>query len=306
MRQPFPHLFVLLTFASLALCNLTSAAEETQATPSSTVPLLMDANTLRQRVERPGLRLADVRSLKEYQAGHIPGAVHVDVDDWTALALAPGGLHNADEWGRRVGALGITKALPVVVYGGGNVTAATRIWWTLKYVGVEQVGILDGGWDAWKQADGPVSVTVPHTTPAEFEPEFQSNRVSELPELRELIGTREITIIDTRSDGEHTGTGGPGPRRGHLPGAVHQEWSQFVAADGRFKPGPEIKRLLQEAGLTPNNVCVTHCQSGGRASVNAFVMELAGFGPVRNYYCGWSEWSRADDAPVEQGGGSKE
>src|SRR5690606_21632644 len=100
-------------------------------------------------------------------------------------------------------------------------------------------------------------------------------------------GKGAATIIDTRSLAEHTGTAGGGERKGHIPGAVHQEWNNFVTDEGRFKPVDEIRRLLQQRGLTPDSPAITHCQTGGRSSLTAFVMELAGYGPVQNYYCGW-------------------
>lgn len=249
--------------------------------------------------ERPVL--LDVRAQRDYAAGHLPGARLVDLNAWKRKSLAKDGLTARDYWSDQVGGLGINRDTPVVVYG-GPVTSATRAWWTLKYLGVRDVAVLDGGIDAWVAAAGPLTREVVVVEKVDFEPQFQSDRLATLDEVKSIVSTDDDgpTIIDTRSVAEHTGTGGPGARKGRIPGAVHQEWTHFVTDDGRFKPVDQIEQILQERGLTPESKAITHCQSGGRASLNAFAMELAGYGPVKNYYCGWSEWSADSDTPVDK------
>lgn len=268
------------------------------ATAADPHRLLFSVDSLQAKLDDPNLRIVDIRPRDDYDAGHLPGAVHVDVDDWKSLALSEGGLHDESAWRERMGALGITPESHIVVYG-DRPTNATRIWWTLKYLGVKQVSLLDGGWSAWKEANGPVTQEEPQVEPVDFVPDFQENRLAEFDDVQSVLKTKTATVIDTRSEAEYTGTGGPGARKGHIPDALHQEWTEFVTADGHFKPVAQIKSLLTERGLTTEDTHITHCQSGGRASLNAFAMELAGYGPIKNYYCGWSEWSASETAPVE-------
>lgn len=275
----------------LAAVNVSRAAEP--------IGLLVTPADLQERRGEARLRVLDVRSQQEYAAGHIPGAIRVDVGVWKDLALSEDGLTSANVWSQQVGLLGIDNETNVVV-SGGNPTNATRVWWTLKYVGVEHAGILDGGWEAWRDAGAPVQRTITQVKAAEFKPEFQADRLADISDVQSVLKDQTATIIDTRSNGEYAGTRGSGPRLGHIPGAVHQEWTNFVTADGRFKPVAEIKTLLSRQGLTPRTNTITHCQTGGRASLNCFAMELAGYGPVKNYYCGWSQWSGAENAPVRK------
>jgi len=263
------------------------------------IGLLITPDRLEELRNRPNLRILDARAEDQYEAGHVPGAVRVDVNEWKQLALSKGGLSDRDAWSKLVGNLGIGNKTSVVVYA-ASPTSATRIWWTLKYVGVKNASILDGGFDAWKDAGGLVETVNVQVKPVEFAVSLQPDRIAEIDDVRSILrkGDGVAKIIDTRSLAEHTGTAGGGARKGHIPGAIHQEWSEFVTEEGRFKPVDEIRRLLQAQGLTPDAPAITHCQTGGRASLNAFVMELAGYGPVQNYYCGWSEWSAAEDTPV--------
>ena len=90
-------------------------------------------------------------------------------------------------------------------------------------------------------------------------------------------------------------------RGGAIPGARHLEWSDAIdAKTHRFKSAYELSKLLQDAGIDPSKPCTTYCQSGGRAAVMAFTLELMGGKDVRNYYKSWAEWGNAADTPIEK------
>lgn len=269
--------------------------------PAAAVPfgLLVTVEELEGRLVDETVRILDVRSAAEYDAGHIPGAVRVDVNEWRARALAGNGagLHDADAWADVVGALGIDALTNVVVYS-TNPTSAARIWWTLKYLGVENAAILDGGWDFWVAQDAPVSTEPAIVPPVSFEPAFQTDRLAEIGDLKKSYAAEDVVVVDARSEGEFRGSG---EGRGRIPGAAHLEWSELLTEEGRYKSKAELKKLFAEHGLSADKTTVTHCQTGGRASVNAFALELVGRKNVKNYYCGWSQWSKDAEAPIEQG-----
>ena len=247
------------------------------------------------------MRIIAVRSQAEFDAGHIPGAVPVDFNVWKTLTLKDGGagLHDQAAWSKIVGGIGIDGATQVVVYS-SSPTSAARIWWILKYVGVESAGILDGGWNAWKSANAETEVTTAIVVlqPVEFEAKFQDDRLSLIGDLKESHSSADLVVVDARSVAEFEGEG---KGRGRIPGAVRLEWNDLLTEEGRYKTKDELAKLFKQHGITPEKTAITHCQTGGRASVNVFAMELAGFGKVKNYYCGWGEWSQDEDAPREQG-----
>jgi thiosulfate/3-mercaptopyruvate sulfurtransferase len=106
-------------------------------------------------------------------------------------------------------------------------------------------------------------------------------------------------IIDARSEAEFTGQEKRSANGGHIPSACHLEWSELVDRDGRFLGGDVLRSRLREKGILEGQSVITHCQSGGRASVNAFALERLGI-RTRNYYLGWSDWGNAEDAPAEK------
>jgi thiosulfate/3-mercaptopyruvate sulfurtransferase len=281
-----------------------SAAQPTstngQPTDSEPPTMLIDPAELQGRLGQPQLRVLDTRAREQYLQGHVPGALHVDVRDWQQLALTDGGLHDAAAWAQRVGALGIADDCTIVVYG-SSLSDSARVWWTLKYLGLRDVRLLDGGWKLWQAMSLPTQTDEVHVQAADFIPRFQPDRLEEFDTLQDAVAQRRVAVVDARSHAEFTGEEVRGARGGHIPGAKHLEWTQLLAESGRFKSPDELRALFGRCGLSPDDTAVTHCQSGGRAAVNAFALELAGYPRVKVFVRGWSQWSVEQDAPVATG-----
>jgi thiosulfate/3-mercaptopyruvate sulfurtransferase len=259
-------------------------------------PRLLVEPAVLQDIIRKKFVVLDARSAEDYGKGHIPGAVRVDADAW-GKAFARG--QDRAAWVKRLGALGIDTTRPVVVYG-ARLPEAARVWWILRYWGVPNVRLLDGGWAAWQKAKGDTSTLVPtvkETTPAlKAHADLLATKGQLLDWLKE---NSAMQVIDTRSQGEHCGETVKAKRSGSIPKAKHLEWSDTVErSTGRFKTRAELLTLFEEAGIDPAKPATTYCQSGGRAAVMAFVLELVSGKPARNYYRSWSEWGNDAKTPV--------
>jgi 3-mercaptopyruvate sulfurtransferase SseA len=218
--------------------------------------MLIEPEQLQKDLGRTGLRLLDTRPQADYARGHIPGAVRVDVKDWQDLGKKPGGFHDAQAWGEKVGQLGLSLDSPVVVYGSA-LTDTARIWWTLKYLGLKNVAILDGGWQLWNKEKRPSETSIPSVEAVKFEPKFQADRLEEIDSLKKGFGSDAVTVVDTRSKDEFTGKDVRGKRGGHIPGAKHLEWKELLADDGRFKSPQQLRELFRQRGIEPDRTAVT-------------------------------------------------
>jgi thiosulfate/3-mercaptopyruvate sulfurtransferase len=279
--------------------------------------LLFTANLMAQPYPRSGLLvepaelakpevgqqfvILDARARSQYEGSHVPNAVWVDHATWSKSF---GDGDDAAGWSERIASLGINAKSKVVIYDDNMSKDAARIWWILRYWGLNDVRLLNGGWTAWTkdarmlQKDG----TTP-PPPGNFVAVPVAKRLATKRSLLDSLNKNGFQIIDTRSEGEFCGTEKmTNKQAGAIPGAKHLEWSDLLDKETQqFKPAEKIRILFQDAGIDVTQPTATHCQGGGRASVMAFGLELMGAKDVSNYYKSWGEWGNADDTPVVPG-----
>jgi thiosulfate/3-mercaptopyruvate sulfurtransferase len=279
----------------LTVLSLLLAGADDKPTGYTRPNLLIEPAALTHAKAREEFVVLDARSPADYRKGHVPGALHVDPAAWSKA------FRNDDRaaWVKRIGALGIDTATPVVVYGARPPESA-RVWWILRYWGIRDVRLLNGGWAGWLAAEGKTSTETPTVKAARPDLKAHEERLATkgqlLDWLKEGKGPR---VIDTRSEGEYCGETVKAKRGGAIPGAKHLEWSDTIdRKTGRFKSAGDLAKLFKEAGIDPNRPATTYCQSGGRAAVMAFVLELASGKPARNYYRSWSEWGNDPKTPI--------
>ena len=234
--------------------NVSVAQEPDQPEKAS---ILITDSELASAMKEPNLRILDARSQHEYAKGHLAGAMRVDVNDWKTLATADGGLRDSKGWSAKVGRLGISRHSQVVVYG-DRLSDTARIWWLLKYVGVKNAAIFDGGWRRWVKQGRPAEKSVPKVAATAFKPKFQLDRLEEIDSLKESLRVGNVQVVDARSTDEFTGKDVRDERGGHIPGAAHLEWKELLAQDGRFKPREELRALFRERGILPDETAVCY------------------------------------------------
>ncbi|MFI5461699.1 MAG: rhodanese-like domain-containing protein [Isosphaerales bacterium] len=287
------------TFGDAAVRDLIAYLTEEPAQTASATARLLSFDELQKKLGAPELRLLDVRDQADYAKGHIPGAIWVDLKPAQQLSSSARGLTDQAAWEKWIEPLGIGPATEVVIYDAQRQLSAARTWWLLSYLGVKGVGLIDGGFPLWTKQGRPVTTEVRKVSSRPFRVEFQSARLATRDQVLSSLKAAD-RIVDARSRGEYTGLLARSKRGGHIPAACHLEWSTLVDADGRFLDAGALRARLESLGIKAGRPVITHCQSGGRASVNAFVLERLGL-PTRNYYLGWSDWGNAAETPVEAG-----
>jgi thiosulfate/3-mercaptopyruvate sulfurtransferase len=216
------------------------------------------------------------------------------------MAAKPGALTDRAAWETWLAPLGIGPETTVLLYDANRQLDAARLWWLLRYLGVEHVGLIDGGFPLWEKQGRPVTSEVSKAAHQVFPVRFRADRLATRVEVLEAVKAGQVRVVDARSAAEHTGTERRSKRAGRIPAACHLEWTTLVDSDGRFLDESALRVLFAKAGVKPGEPVITHCQGGGRASVDAFVFERLGF-PTRNYYLGWSDWGNVEDTPIETG-----
>ena len=266
-------------------------------------PYLVDVQWLAQRVKDPDVVTIDVRfSLAEpelgrsqYETGHIPGAYYLDLDkDLSNAVSSHGGRHplpNWPEFAEKINQLGIrsSPSTQVVIYDDSRFAFAARLWWMLRYLGHEKVSILDGGIQAWKQANLPLSMEVPPQKIGSFSPEIQENWTMDIRTVRQRKDGLGVTVIDSRSPERFRGEVEPiDPVAGSIPGAINAFWKEVSTEEGYLKSAEALADYW--SSLNPMNKIIVYCGSGVTACVNLFSMAVAGHPMYTLYPGGWSDW----------------
>lgn len=259
--------------------------------------LLAESSLIAKVEDDANFIVLDAREKPKFEKGHIPLARWVDHTSW-AKAFDNG--KDADGWSQRISELGISEASKVIVYDDAFNKDAARIWWILRYWGVKDVRLLNGGWVFWEQSKLPMQKESVKLVATEFKAVAHDEKLVTKEQLIKAVGEGKWQIVDARSEKEHCGIEAMNNKKaGSMPGAKHLEWIDLLDKEThRFKSPAELKKLFDAAGIKLTEPTATHCQAGGRAAVMSFGMELMGAPAVRTYYKSWGEWGNADDTPV--------
>lgn len=245
---------------------------------------------------------------RDYDEGHIPRARFADLDrDLAGPVTAHSGRHPLPdrklfcEWLR---SQGVSDEAQVVAYDAKGGIFAARLWWMLRWVGHQQVAVLDGGLDNWVKAGGALETNIA--------PKVTQGTIKCKPALSEPVSTehvmlivserKEVRLIDARAPQRYQGLEEPlDPVAGHIPGAVNYHCFENLNLDGRFLSREALQQKLSRIVGRGNEEVISYCGSGVTACHNLLVLEHIGIHGARLYPGSWSEWIRDPRRPTKTG-----
>lgn len=249
-------------------------------------------------------RLAGPPGRDDYRAGHLPGAVFVDLDTELCGPPGPAGRHPLPDPAALQAALraaGVRAGHPVVVYDGGDGMAAARAWWTLRWAGHRPVRVLHGGFPAWVAAGRPVSTEAPAPTRGDVTVAPGALPVLDAAEAARLAAADAGVLLDVRAAPRYRGETEPvDPVAGHVPGAVNLPAPEYVT-DGRFAAAGALRERFAAAGVAGDTPVGAYCGSGVTAAQAVLALHLAGRPDAALYVGSWSNWVADPDRPVATG-----
>jgi thiosulfate/3-mercaptopyruvate sulfurtransferase len=270
---------------------------------------LVDTGWLAEHLGRPEVRVLDVRwrpdgsGASVHAAGHIPGAAHID---WRTELVDPGDggtllLAGPDQVATAATRAGIGDGSTVVVYDDSQGLYAARAWWSLRVYGFDSIRVLDGGFPAWSEEGRAISNAAAGTAPATFTPRTNVRLRLTTSDVRGLVGSPDVLLLDARAPAEYHGYEGNTRRLGHIPGAVNVPVGAMSRPGSqRLRDGSELREILHRANVSRGRRMICYDGSGVAAAKLALVLTLVGHDDVAVYDGGWTEWGDRLDLPVER------
>ena len=276
-------------------------------------PLISTAE-LAEHLSDPDWLVADCRfelgkphaGREAWRTGHIPGAVHVDLERDLSVPVTPeSGRHPLPDpacFAATLSRLGVGNDTRVVCYDSGPGAYAARLWWMLRWVGHDAVAVLDGGFAAWTADGRAVSFDEAPRAPARFVPHARQGWILDADGVTHALSRGE-TLVDVRSAERFAGQVEPiDTVAGHVPGAVNLPYLENVDVTGRFRDPAALAGLWHSrTGATPGSAPICMCGSGVTACQGLLALEAAGIAGARLYAGSWSEWIRDPSRPVARG-----
>jgi thiosulfate/3-mercaptopyruvate sulfurtransferase len=242
----------------------------------------------------------------QYRAGHIPGAVYASLDqDLSGVKTGANGRHplpTVDALAATFGRLGIDRDTQVVVYDQDTGLFASRLWWSLRYLGHDAVAVLDGGWTKWIREGRPTRSGDEAPAPAVFTPDPHPDWRVGVDEVAAQLGSQDVLLVDARGPERFEGRSEPVDRiAGHIPGATNHFYKWNVSPDGTMlAPQALREQFTNLLGGRRADQVVMYCGSGVSACHNLLAMEHAGLHGTKLYVGSWSEWSSDPARPIEK------
>ena len=234
----------------------------------------------------------------DFTASHIPGAANAPYPQWRGPQENPGALPAVEKLAALVQSLGINADTPVaIVHQGTNpadMGTATRVYWTLKSLGLTDLAVVNGGFAAWIAAGLPTSSVADQIAPSSFVPQWSDKWRVSTTEVETLVSEGSARLIDARPEGFFKGLQSSAGRPGTIRGAGNLSFESWFDGN-RLKDMPQRSSILSSYPMAESPLTVSFCNTGHQASVNWFVMsELQGVPNTRLYAESMAEWSLAD------------
>lgn len=272
---------------------------------------IVDKEWLKSRLGSSNLVLLDCRfSLanprageEAYQLSHLPGAVYCHLEEnLSGPVLEHGGRHplpDLQSFSSFLENVGVSNHTVVVAYDNGEGAFASRLWWLLKFIGHEEVFVLNGGFKNWEKEGYPIDSTIPEPVKANYEIKLQTDRMATYDDVKDVVEKRipNTILIDSREPKRYLGIEEPIDKvAGRIPGAINKFWNEGFE-NGHFKP--LSNQLERFAELSKSDPVIVYCGSGVTAAPNYLILEELGFKNLQLYIGSYSDWVSYEENKID-------
>lgn len=267
--------------------------------------MIITVKQLQEQIAQDDIVIIDVSPKEDpfqtgkevYENSHLPGAVFLDIK--ADLTGENSFVPEPEQLAKKLSELGVSNEMKIVLYDRGTNRQVSKAYLVLTYIGHHNIAILQGGFNAWKDAGYEITSDIPSRDQTSYIPKPNESLVLNINEIKTRLDDDSTTLIDSRAKVRYTGEKETAyAKAGHIPGAKNY-FSRDVLQDGMWKAEDELKDHFDS--LDKNEEVVVSCGSGNSACLNFVALKAAGFENVKIYPGGFSEWIKDDENEVATG-----
>lgn len=242
---------------------------------------MISAAEAKKLVNNKNVVIVSTRPAEDYAKVHIRNAVNINVEDLASKTDPKGVLKSPAEVAKALGEKGIDPSKKIVIYDTGSNKSAGRLYWILKYLGFNDVKVLDGHINSWRAARGPVTNAATPITPATFTPAVNSKIFADYSYVKSKMGS--AVLVDVRDDSEFA--------EGTIKGSVHFEYKKVINEDGTLKSKEELEKMFNEAGIVKSKEVILYCATSVRSGIVFLALTtVLDYPNVKVYDGAYNEW----------------
>lgn len=262
--------------------------------------LRISPEELNQQLNNKQLIILDARTKNDYDVGHIKNAINFPVDITYANKKTNGQIQQPRQMQKYLRLAGISTDSKVIIYDGGQLVDAARAFWALEVYGLNNVKVLDRGFNYWISKNFPISQITPVIKASKYVSTINHQRLSSKFATQLAINNKNKIVIDARSLPAYKGETSVAKRFGHIPSAINVPFGHNINHDSEFstiKPIQELKKIYSDIPL--GKKVIIYCKIGRVSSTNYFALRELGH-DVSNYDASWREWGNDEALPIEK------
>jgi len=251
---------------------------------------LISAKELAKIIKDDNVVVVDTRKAKDYNKTHIKGAIHIYQGDLNTDKPVKSMLKKPSDLSSFLGSKGISEKNEIILYCNKG-TNAGRVYWALKYMGAENVKILDGQMKAWKAERKPITKKASTRKATTFNKTLHKEYLARMSDVKKSVNDASIVLIDARDTDEYDGTKEDKLRKGHIPGAISIPKSSLVDSKSKLKSKEALATIFNNAGVTSDKKVIIYCKSSSRAGLEFMALtSVLGYKNVKVYDGAFYEW----------------
>ncbi|MCF8231470.1 MAG: sulfurtransferase [Bacteroidales bacterium] len=260
---------------------------------------VIKAGEFKSAAKEDNVVVVDANTASTFNSMHVKDAVNIPHLELYKDGDIKGILKEPDKLADYFGSKGIATDKKIIIYDDGSQKYNSRVYWTLRYLGADNVHLLHKDMNKWRKERIRLTRRGSKPASADFTPKVQDQLIANAAEVKKGINDNNVILLDSRAKGEYEGK--EKKSKGHIKSAVNINYKDILDENGAFLPKSDMKKIFEDKGITPDKEIIAYCKTSVRAAVNFVALkDILGYPNVKVYDGAYLEWESKYPNLIEQ------